>query len=253
MNVYPLHTNPIHANQQTLLEVLDAHLEAMPEGAVLAITSKIVALCEGRVVKMEEVDKQALVKQESQYFLPSSESKYAVMMTIAEDLLAPSAGIDESNSDGYYVLWPQDAYATANAVRAYLRKRFSINRVGVLITDSRTTPLRWGTIGVSLAYSGFQPLHNYIGSPDIFGREMKMTKTNIQDALAVAAVLVMGEGAEQTPLAIIEDIPFVEFVDRDATPQEIADLRIGLADDLYSKLLTSVPWEKGDKSDTVQP
>ena len=47
-----------------------------------------------------------------------------------------------------------------------------LKKVGVIITDSKTTPLRWGTSGVAISYSGFSPLKNYIGSPDIFGKEM---------------------------------------------------------------------------------
>ena len=39
----------------------------------------------------------------------------------------------------------------------------------------------------------------------------KVTKVDVVNALASAAVLVMGEGAEQTPLAVISDVPFVEF------------------------------------------
>jgi F420-0:gamma-glutamyl ligase len=38
-----------------------------------------------------------------------------------------------------------------------------------------------------------------------------MTKVNVADALAAAAVLVMGEGSEQTPLVVIGDVPFVTF------------------------------------------
>lgn len=37
-----------------------------------------------------------------------------------------------------------------------------------------------------------------------------MTKANIRDGMA-AAVLVMGEADEQTPLAVIEHVPFVAF------------------------------------------
>src|SRR6266508_2193439 len=69
------------------------------------------------------------------------------------------------------------------------------------ITDSKTAPLRVGVTGVTLAYSGFQALNDYVGTKDLFGRAWRMIKVNVVDALATAAVLVMGEGSEQTPLA----------------------------------------------------
>jgi dihydrofolate synthase / folylpolyglutamate synthase len=72
-----------------------------------------------------------------------------------------------------------------------------------------------------------------------------VTKVNVVDALAAAAVLVMGEGSEQTPLAIISDLPFVTFYDRDPSMEELQQLRIAIDDDLYGPLLTSVRWRKG--------
>ena len=50
--------------------------------------------------------------------------------------------------------------------------RFSLKNVGVIITDSRTTPLRWGVTGFSIAYSGFEPLKNYIGTKDILEKDL---------------------------------------------------------------------------------
>jgi F420-0:gamma-glutamyl ligase len=67
------------------------------------------------------------------------------------------------------------------------------------------------------------------------------------DALAAAAVLVMGEGSEQTPLAVISDLPFVSFQEREPAAEELQQLRIAHEDDIYSPLLMSVPWHKGQQ------
>ncbi|HET8575183.1 MAG TPA: coenzyme F420-0:L-glutamate ligase [Candidatus Paceibacterota bacterium] len=77
--------------------------------------------------------------------------------------------------------------------------------MGILITDSRSIPLREGTIGRALGFSGFEPLKSYVGKKDLFGRKTRVTKSNLADALAAAAVMEMGEGDEQTPLAVIKD------------------------------------------------
>jgi len=169
-------------------------------------------------------------------------------VTIKRNLLAVAAGIDESNGAGFYILWPKDPQKTANEVRRYLQKRFSVKKVGVVITDSKTTPLRCGTTGVSIVYSGFRALNNYIGRRDIFGRKFEMQKANIVDALATSAVLVMGEGSEQTPLAVVEDVPFIKFQEKDPSKKELRDLHIDIEDDLYGPLLKGVKWRKGDFS-----
>lgn len=79
---------------------------------------------------------------------------------------------------------------------------------------------------------------------------MIATKANIADGLASSAVLVMGEGNEQTPLAIITEIPFVRFTRNSPTKQELSELPIDLRDDLYSKILTSVKWREGKRAST---
>ena len=124
-------------------------------------------------------------------------------------------------------------------------KEYGISEVGVIITDSKTTPLRRGVTGVTLAHSGFAALNDYIGHPDIFGRDLHVTKANIADGLAGASVLSMGEGSEQTPFAVIEDVPFVTFQRRNPTVEELTDLRIPLEEDIYASILTRTPWQRG--------
>jgi len=244
MHVQAIRTDPI-TEEQDLLSPLDRYLDAFEERSVLAITSKIVSICQGRMVPAADADKEALVEAEAEWFLPPSASRYHVHLTIVDHVLIPEAGVDESNAGGHYILWPRDAQGVANAVCAYLRERFGRRHVGVIVTDSKTTPLRWGVTGVALAHSGFLALNDYIGQPDVFGRTLQMTKVAVADALAAAAVLVMGEGDEQTPLATIGDLPFVTFQDRDPTEEELRQRWIAVEDDLYASLLTSVDWRKG--------
>jgi dihydrofolate synthase / folylpolyglutamate synthase len=232
----------------TLAEVLDRHLSDVPENSIVAITSKIVGICEGRVVPIGSVSKEELVKRESHYFLDPSLSKFNMSFTITHSTLIPVAGIDESNGNGQYVLWPADPQKSANAVRAYLKNRFKLKNVGVVLTDSTARPLHYGTEGVAIGYSGFAPSNNYIGQPDLFGRPFKISISNILDALASAAVVVMGEGTEQTPIALVEDVPFVQFQDHDPTTQELESFFLNhMDDDLFAPFLKNAPWQKGGK------
>lgn len=72
-----------------------------------------------------------------------------------------------------------------------------------------------------------------------------MTKADVVDSLAISAVLVMGEGAEQKPMAVISDISFVKFVKDNPSPKELAELKVKMDDDYHRMLLKSVKWRKG--------
>src|SRR5262249_21245094 len=146
-----------------------------------------------------------------------------------------------------YVLWPKDAQATANRVRAWAKEKFGLIHVGVVITDSTCHPLRRGTNGIMLAYSGFRALNDYVGRPDLFGRTCTVTPADVAGGLAAAAGLQMGEGAEQTPIAILTELAFVHFHDRDPTGEELATVIIPLAEDLFAPFLASVQWRKGTR------
>lgn len=245
MIVHPYKTRKITPSCIDLISLLDESLPELSERSVVVITSKIISLCEGKIVPFDAVDKEQLVAEHSKLYMPRTASKYNVIFTIAHDSLVVGAGIDESNGDGNYVLWPDDIQASINAARAYLRQKYKLKELGVIATDSSTRPLQWGTTGVSVAYSGFEPLKDYIGSEDLFGRHFLYHKNNIVNGLAAAAVVTMGEGAEQTPLAVIEDLDFVKFVDQDPSTQELADLAIPIEDDVYAPLLENAPWHKG--------
>jgi putative folate metabolism gamma-glutamate ligase len=232
-----------------LSEVLDKNLTDVRSNSIIAVTSKIVGICEGRLIPIGTVNKEELVRRESHYFLDPSLSKYGLSFSITHGTLVPVAGIDESNGDGQYVLWPDNPQESANKIRDYLKKRFGLEHVGVILTDSTARPLHYGTEGVGIGYSGFAPSNNYIGQPDLFGRAFKVSISNILDALASAAVVVMGEGTEQTPLAIIEDVPFVRFQDRNPTQSELKQFYLDhMEDDLFEPFLKNAPWQKGGRS-----
>lgn len=248
MQVTAIKTHKITEKDTDILKILDQYLPAeLPENSVVAVTSKIVSIAEGRMVKMESADKDDLIKRESQYYLPREKNKYNVSLTITRNILSASAGIDESNSNGYYVLWPKDPQKSANDIRKFLQKKFSLKHVGVVITDSKTTPMRWGVTGIAISHSGFLSLNDPIGKPDLFGRPIVHTMINVMDSLAEAAVYIMGERREQTPIAIIRDIPHIVFRKGNPAKKELDKLKITIDDDLYGEFLKNAPWEKGGK------
>ncbi len=62
-------------------------------------------------------------------------------------------------------------------------------------------------MGRAIGVEGFLPIKNYIGREDLYGRKSRVTISNVADALATSAVLMIREGDEQTPLAIIKNAP----------------------------------------------
>ncbi len=246
MKVQAIKTHKITESDKNIFSILDQYIKHLKEKSIVVVTSKIVSICEGRIIKkISDVQKDELVKKEAEYYLPRKYNQYGFLISIKNNIMVASAGIDESNGNGCYVLWPKNPQQSVNSIREHLAKKFHLKSVGVLITDSKLTPLRWGVTGVALSHSGFEAIYSYIGKPDIFGRKLRAEKSNIADALATAAVAVMGEGDEQQPLAIIEDVGFVKFQRRNPTKKELDGVRISLKDDVYSKLLNAVKWKKG--------
>jgi len=206
MQVRPIKT-PVFKEGEDLEAFVARHIKRLPEKAVVVVTSKIVALSEGRTAPLGTPKaKERIIRSESQRML---RTKWG-WITIKDGMVMWSAGIDESNADGKIILLPKDSFAAATRLRMALRKRYKLKQLGVLITDSRLFPLRAGTVGVAVGYAGFKGIKDYRGKKDIFGRLLKMSRVDAADSLATAAVYVMGEAAERQPLAIIQDAP-LEF------------------------------------------
>ncbi len=242
MQVTAIKTPVIRPKTHDIERLIAEYVPVFPEASVLAVTSKVLSLCEGNVVPIGQANKDEIIQSEAEFFLPRTNSKYDVYLTIKHNMLVPSAGVDESNTDGYYVMWPKDPQSSANKIWSFLRNHFKVSQAGLIITDSTSSPLRWGVTGTCVSYSGFSGINSIIGQPDLFGREMRMTKINIADALAASAVLCMGESNEQTPLALLEDLPLVHFSDSPPSRKELSDIRIAIEDDLFGELLKSVQW-----------
>ncbi len=271
MQVHALAT-PIVRPHDDLLAIIDQAIAAdarlrgqLLDGSILAISSKIISYCQGRLVAKQRseaqgcsqaearAEKHALVAREADLHLDPHSSKYDLMLTIKNSTLAVNAGIDESNAnlDGEecFVLWPTQLQEVLNQVWRHCRAKYQLQHFGVISTDSRTFPLRWGVVGTTLAHCGFEALNNHIGERDIFGREIMMEQVNVAEALGVAATLVMGEIAETTPLAVLSELDKVRFSDHEPTAAELAKLYIELNDDVYAPILTQVNWQQGGGGD----
>ncbi len=245
MKVIGIHTRAMQPPHDDLWAWLAESVSQLPERSVLAIASKVVAIGEGRCVPAESIELDELIVQEADKFLPRSAVPNGhIIHTIKKNLLIGSAGVDKSNANGYFILWPQDSAKAARDIYQFLKKQFKTKQFGVIITDSHSVPMRRGTSGISLGHYGFKPLKDYRGQADIFGRELQTTMTNLADGLAATATLMMGEGAELKPLVLIEDIE-LEFVDAAYRPQDPdTQFEIPHNQDMFKPFLDGVDWQE---------
>lgn len=208
MKIDPIRTRKVLPPQDKIWDILDDVAKDLRNNQIVAITSKIVSIHEGRCIRKDEVrSKDELIKQESQHYLPRRKTpRGLVIHTITNNSWVSSAGIDGSNANDHWILYPEDPFKSARTIWKYLKKKSKVKNLGILITDSHSQPLRGGAVGFALSYWGFEPIQNYIGKEDIFRQKLKVSRMDQASNLASAATFVMGEGKEQTPIAIISDI-----------------------------------------------
>lgn len=263
MKIKAVKTAVLRPPKDDLFRAIGDAIRSLPEKSIVVVTSKVVSVGEGRCVPASRYsergahpdpararrEKDALTVHEADLYLPRAATPGAwCMHTVKNNIFIPSAGVDESNADGFYILWPRSPATSARRLWTWLRRRYRVRELGVIISDSHTIPLRRGVLGISLAHYGFAPLHDYRGSRDLFGRELKMTQKNIPDPLAAAAVALMGEGDECTPLALITDVPWVRFGAKPHSSRKpYSSFEIKTKEDLYYPLLSAVKWRKGGR------
>ncbi|MDR1413675.1 MAG: coenzyme F420-0:L-glutamate ligase [Puniceicoccales bacterium] len=198
------------------------------DGDVLCIASKCLAIHQGRCVKIGSVDKKKLIADEADEMMDAK-----CDLTVKDGVLIAYAGIDESNGNGYYILWPKNVVELLEQIHRFLRRKFTIQNLGIISVDSRLEPMRAGTVGISQGIFGFNPLRDCRGNLDIFGRPLQITTVNIADSIACAACYLMGEGAECCPLVIARGASEIEF----GTSFSLENLMIPREIDFFSAIL----------------
>ncbi|MFQ5921163.1 MAG: coenzyme F420-0:L-glutamate ligase, partial [Nitrososphaerales archaeon] len=93
---------------------------------------------------------------------------------------------------------------SADMIRRAVRRK-SGRDVAVIISDTFGRPFREGQLNVAIGVSGMQPIKDYRGSIDIFGKELKITEIAVADEVASAAELVMRK-SDHVPLAVVRGL-----------------------------------------------
>lgn len=219
MDFIPIKTRVFIPPKDDIYDLLDSSLTSLQEKDILVIASKIISIHQGKCIKITQKSKSGpppmkieLIKKEADSYLKTNPHG----LTVKGNTLIPYAGIDRSNGNGYYILWPDQPSFSARKIWEYLTQKYQLKELGIIISDSCLLPMRLGVSGISIGFFGFHPLKTYAGEHDIFGISINACiNTDLADSLAATATAVMGEGGEQTPLLLIKGVDLIAFTDKD--------------------------------------
>ncbi len=204
------------------------------EKDVLVVGQKAVSKAEGRLVNLGSVhpSKKALVLARKTGRKP--EFVQILIVTTKHGWTCLNAGVDKSNvkGDQNYALLPTHPDASARRIRSRIR-RLTGKDVGVIITDTHSRPFRLGQVEETIGIAGLKPHADYRGQRDLFGYQLKFKNVALADEVAGAAELVMGQGREAIPAAIVRGLKRVRFQDR----AKSSDLTGPASEDLFKGTL----------------
>jgi coenzyme F420-0:L-glutamate ligase/coenzyme F420-1:gamma-L-glutamate ligase len=159
----------------------------------------------------------------------------AIIVQRKDGFVCLNAGVDKSNVDGKatYSRLPENADSSAHKLRIRLEE-LSGKQLGVIIADTFSRPFRVGQAEFALGVSGIEPIVDYRGQEDLFGYKLRFKFVGLGDEIAAAAELVMGQGTEQTPVAIVRGLPRFTRRESDGASKK---LLLGRKRDLFSRIL----------------
>jgi len=205
-------------------DLVDLILESFEinDDDILVFSQKIISKNEDRILRLSSVNPSLLAdgiassygKDPRLVELILSESKRIVRMEngviIVETkhgFVCANAGIDESNvEDGYATLLPNDPDRSANLLKEKIKQKTGKN-VAVIISDTFGRPFRLGQTDIAIGIAGLEPILDYNGKPDTFGKIMQVTAIAVADEICSASELVMGK-IQKCPIAVIRNYNF---------------------------------------------
>jgi coenzyme F420-0:L-glutamate ligase/coenzyme F420-1:gamma-L-glutamate ligase len=192
------------------------------DGDILVIAQKIISKQEGRIVELSSVKPSLLAEGISSQYgkdpriveLILNESEKIIRMDngiiIVETkhgFICANAGIDESNvKQGFVTLLPLNSDASAENIRNKILNKTN-KSVAVIISDTFGRPFRMGQTNCAIGVSGVDPILDYAGTSDTFGKTLRITAIAIADELCSSAELVM-QKTRKCPIVIIRGYKF---------------------------------------------
>jgi coenzyme F420-0:L-glutamate ligase/coenzyme F420-1:gamma-L-glutamate ligase len=207
---------------QAILEALNAEKLKLADGDVVVVSQKIVSKADGLLVDISTIKptrRSVLISKRTrkdprlvELIMRDAEKvlhadKQALVVRRRDGFVCLNAGVDKSNVRGrtVYSRLPEDADTSADTLRRRLEELTGA-RLGVIVADTYSRPLRVGQVEFAIGVSGIEPIVDYRGQEDLFGYALRYKFVARADEVAAAAELVMGQGTEQVPVAIVRGL-----------------------------------------------
>jgi coenzyme F420-0:L-glutamate ligase/coenzyme F420-1:gamma-L-glutamate ligase len=202
---------------QLIADAVGAGPHPIQAGDVFVVAQKIVSKAEGAMVRLDDVEPSLLARdwagahgrdarvievvlRESRRIVRMD---HGVLITeTRHGFVCANAGVDASNvPEGWVTVLPRDPDASAERLRGALSDALECS-VGVIVADTFGRPWREGVVNVALGVAGLQPLLDYRGCTDHYGRRLESTVIALADEIASAAEIVMRK-ADRLPVAVV--------------------------------------------------
>lgn len=222
---------------------------SIEDGDILVVAQKIVSKAEGRVFQLKDVKPSEKAKKLAKTTLKNPSFVELVLHSASEvvkaspdtlivknesGMICINAGIDKSNVEGEdaYALLPKDSDESARKIRRKIME-LTGKKVAVIISDTYSRPFRKGQVEFAIGIAGINPFRDYRGQKDLYNYVLKVKNIAIVDEIAAAAELVMGQGSEGIPVAIIKNLDRVKLTEECS----IKDMFISKQEDLFKGTL----------------
>jgi coenzyme F420-0:L-glutamate ligase/coenzyme F420-1:gamma-L-glutamate ligase len=159
----------------------------------------------------------------------------ALVVLRKDGMVCVNAGVDKSNVKGRhrYARLPKNSDSSAKRIRTKL-EALSGRKLAVIVADTYSRPFRVGQVEFAIGVSGLEPVVDYRGLEDIFGYQLRYKYVGLADEVAAAAELVMGQGTERTPVAIVRGLPRFHRAEQPGLSRK---LTLGKRRDLFHRII----------------
>jgi coenzyme F420-0:L-glutamate ligase/coenzyme F420-1:gamma-L-glutamate ligase len=238
---------------EIIVETAGKNKASIGDGDIILVSQKVVSKAEGRLANLDGVEPSKRAQEIAAKTGKDAGFVELVLRDTAEIVKAVpgflvvkdrrgwvclNAGVDRSNvssQDGVGVtLLPVDPDVSARVIRHELM-RLTGKRVAVIVCDTYSRPFRRGQAEFAIGVSGLKVFKDYRGKKDLFGYVLQVKNVAVVDELACAAELLMGQGNEAVPVAIVKGLKRVELCEE--SESSITELQLAEHEDFFEGTL----------------
>jgi coenzyme F420-0:L-glutamate ligase/coenzyme F420-1:gamma-L-glutamate ligase len=236
-----------------IVETARKNKVGIEDGDIILVSQKVVSKAEGRLASLSSVEPSERAKEvaaetgkDARFVELVLQETEAIVKAVPGFLVVKdkrgwvclNAGVDKSNVsplDGVGVsLLPVDPDESARKIQRGV-VRLTGKKIGVIICDTYSRPFRRGQMEFAIGVSGVKVFKDYRGEKDLFGYVLQVKNVAVVDELACAAELVMGQGNEAVPVAVVRGLKHVELC-REAE-SSVRELQLAEHEDFFEGTL----------------